>query len=127
MRATDLDLRELLSFEPGGGVIRFGGERVLLFDAVALGLLRRELIESVGPTAARGLLTRFRYAHGLRWESEEEWRIAGGRLHMLQGLVIIEPVPPHAGPGPAPFVESIWRESYEAEQHLLHLGRAEEP
>ena len=42
MRATDLDLRELLSFEPAGGVIRFGGERVLLFDAVALGVLRRE-------------------------------------------------------------------------------------
>ena len=25
MRAKDLDLRELLAFEPGGGVIRFGG------------------------------------------------------------------------------------------------------
>jgi len=66
MRATDLDLRELLSFEPAGGVIRFGGERVLLFDAVALGILRRELIDSLGLTAARGILTRFGYAHGRR-------------------------------------------------------------
>ena len=38
MRAEDLNLRELLDFDPGGGVIRFGGERTLLFDAVAMGL-----------------------------------------------------------------------------------------
>jgi two-component system response regulator HydG len=135
MRATDLDLRELLSFEPGGGVIRFGSERVLLFDAVALGLLRRELIDDLGATAARGILTRFGYAHGRRmaenlrtgfpWASEHEWRVAGGRLHMLQGLVVIEQPP--STPEPAPFVESIWHESYEAEQHLLHLGPADEP
>jgi two-component system, NtrC family, response regulator HydG len=137
MRATDLDLRELLSFEPGGGVIRFGGERALLFDAVALGILRRELIESLGMTAARGILTRFGYAHGRRmaetlrtafaWDSEEEWRVAGGRLHMLQGHVVIERLDPTASTGPAPFVESIWHESYEANEHLLHLGPADEP
>ncbi|MBS1109199.1 MAG: sigma54 specific transcriptional regulator, Fis family, partial [Anaeromyxobacteraceae bacterium] len=90
MRATDLDLRELLSFDPRGGVIRFGGERVLLFDAVALGILRKELIDNLGVAAARGILTRIGYAHGWRtaeslrsefpWEGEREWRIAGGRL-----------------------------------------------
>jgi len=136
MRLADLDLRELLSFEPAGGVIRFGGERVLLFDAVALGILRRELIESLGMTAARGILTRFGYAHGRRmaenlrsgfpWESQNEWRVAGGRLHMLQGLVVIER-PVHPPGEPEPFVESIWHDSYEAEQHLLHLGPADEP
>ena len=137
MRAEDLDLRELLSFEPKGGVIRFGGERVLLFDAIALGLLRKELIDSLGLTAARGILTRFGYAHGWRtaenlrsgfpWENEREWRIAGGRLHMLQGLVVVEQPERAVALDPAPFVESIWHESYEAEQHLLHLGRADEP
>ncbi len=137
MRAEDLDLRELLSFEPKGGVIRFGGERVLLFDAIALGLLRKELIDSLGLTAARGILTRFGYAHGWRtaenlrsgfpWENEREWRIAGGRLHMLQGLVVVEQPERAAALDPAPFVESIWHESYEAEQHLLHLGRSDEP
>ena len=53
MRAADLDLRELLAFEPKGGVIRFAGERALLLDAVALGLLRRELIETLGAAGAR--------------------------------------------------------------------------
>ena len=41
MRADDLDLRELLEFDPEAGVIRFAGQRALLLDAVALGLLRK--------------------------------------------------------------------------------------
>jgi two-component system response regulator HydG len=40
MRAADLDIHELLHFVPEGGLITFAGERVLLLDAVALGLLR---------------------------------------------------------------------------------------
>jgi DNA-binding NtrC family response regulator len=139
MRAVDLDLRELLDFEPQGGVLRFAGQRALLFDAVALGLLRRELIATIGHTAARGVLTRFGYAHGWRmaevlrsefpWENDQEWRIAGGRLHRLLGLVLFEPGTaqgPEAGL-PPPFAEGLWRESYEAEQHLLHVGQSDEP
>ncbi len=136
MRAADLDLRELLAFEPDGGVIRFAGERALLLDAVALGLLRRELIETLGEAGARGVLTRFGYAHGWRtaeslrqalpWDDEGEWRQAGPRLHTLQGLVLAEAVAGAARPDEPSRVEAIWRDSYEAEQHLLHLGRAEE-
>jgi DNA-binding NtrC family response regulator len=135
MRAADLDLRELLHFEPKGGIIRFGGQRALIFDAVALGILRKELIEALGTTGAQGVLTRFGYAHGWRsaetlksefpWDSEAEWKTGGGVLHTLQGLVVVEQVEPGKGSMPVPFAESIWHESYEAEQHLLHLGRAE--
>lgn len=136
MRAADLDLRELLSFDPKGGVLRLASERVVLFDAVALGLLRRELVETLGTTGARALLTRFGYAHGWRtaqtmkdalpWDSEDEWRKAGGWLHMLQGLVRVEPAPA-ATEGPKPIGNAVWLDSYEAEQHLLHLGQADEP
>jgi two-component system, NtrC family, response regulator HydG len=136
MRADDLDLRELLHFEPKGGVIRFGGQRALIFDAVALGILRRELIETLGVAGARGLLTRFGYAHGWRtaesmraafpWDDEGEWREAGGRLHMLEGLVVVEPSAVE-GSDVQHFADALWHDSYEAEQHLLHLGQAEEP
>jgi DNA-binding NtrC family response regulator len=138
MRAADLNLTELLQFEPAGGVIRFGDQRVLLFDAVALGILRKELIKTLGSVAARGVLTRFGYAHGWRtaetlkdafpWDDESEWKRAGGRLHSLQGLVIVDASAPASGKGsePEPFANATWHESYEAEQHLLHLGRAEE-
>ncbi len=137
MRPADLDLRELLDFDPKGGVIRFGGHRVLLLDTLALGLLRQSLIQTLGVAGARGVLTRFGVAHGLRtaeslreefpWDSEREWKVAGGRLHTLQGVVVVEPVPREPGDPKVPFAESIWRDSYEAEQHLLHLGRSDEP
>jgi DNA-binding NtrC family response regulator len=138
VRATDLDLEELLQVDPAGGILRFGSERVLLLDAVALGLLRRELIETLGAAGARAALTRFGYAHGWRtaenlrtafpWDSDEEWVVAGARLHTLQGLVRV--VAPTLGPTevtPMTAHHWIWEDSYEAEQHLLHLGRAEEP
>jgi DNA-binding NtrC family response regulator len=136
MRASDLDIQELLHFLPEGGVITFAGERAVLLDAFALGLLRRELISTLGLTAARVVLTRFGYAHGWRvaemlrkgfpWDSEEEWRIAGARLHTLQGLVRAE-VTRASFNSASPAAEGIWHDSYEAEQHLLHLGQAEEP
>ena len=136
MRAADLDIRELLQFSPEGGLITFAGERVLLLDAVALGLLRKELIATLGMTAARVVLTRFGYAHGWRvaetlrkgfpWDSEDEWRIAGARLHTLQGLVRAE-LTRTSFNSAAPAAEGIWHDSYEAEQHLLHLGQADEP
>jgi len=133
----ELDLRELLTFEPQGGLIHFAGQRVLLLDPVALGLLRKELIGTVGATAARGILTRLGFAHGWRtaetmknafpWEDEAQWRRAGGRLHTLQGQVVLERVERGPGDEPEPFAEALWHDSYEAEQHLLHLGKAEEP
>jgi DNA-binding NtrC family response regulator len=135
MKAADLDLRELLHFEPGGGVLHFGGQRILLLDAVALGILRRELFQLLGLSGARGVLTRFGYAHGWRtaetlktafpWDDESEWKRAGGRLHTLQGLVVAEAS--FQDKATDPFAASVWHDSYEAEQHLLHLGRAEEP
>jgi two-component system, NtrC family, response regulator HydG len=137
MRAADLDLNELLQVDSDGGILRFANERVLLLDAVALGLLRRELIETLGAAGARAVLTRFGYAHGWRtaenlrtgfpWDSEEEWKNAGGRLHTLQGLVRVESAGHETRPGPKPIGDSIWHDSYEAEQHLLHIGRTDEP
>ncbi|HEX2660742.1 MAG TPA: sigma-54-dependent Fis family transcriptional regulator, partial [Polyangia bacterium] len=135
LKAADLTLRDLLDFDiDRGGPISLANERVLLFDAVALGLLRRSLIDTLGLAGARTMLTRFGFAHGRRtaealkslpWASENDWRLAGGRLHTLQGLVTVEPIAPSNQPN-APFAEAIWRDSYEAEQHLLHIGRADE-
>jgi two-component system response regulator HydG len=135
MRVADLQLRDLLDLDTSDGILRFAGQRALLFDAAALGLLRRALIESLGLNGARLMLTRFGYAHGWRtaetlrtsldWDSEEEWRRAGARLHTLQGMVKVELIS-RTGPD-APFAEGLWRDSYEAEQHLLHAGLADEP
>jgi len=132
MKADDLVLGEMLQFEPGGGVLRLGSARALVLDAVALGLLRKELFDTLGETAARGVLSRLGYAHGVRtaesaragfpWDDERQWRMAGTRFAMLQGFAEIEPVGQSAA---SP--EAILRASYEAEQHLLHFGRSDVP
>src|SRR5688572_23624265 len=100
MRAADLDYRELLELDADAGVIRFAGQRALLLDAVAMGLLRKYLVENFGLTAARTVLTQFGFAHGWRmaeamhseftWESADEWQLAGSRIHTLQGLFRVE-------------------------------------
>jgi two-component system, NtrC family, response regulator HydG len=137
VKVADLDLRELLSFDPQGGVIQFGGQRALIVDAVALGLLRSELIRTLGMAAARAIVTRVGYAHGWRtaetmktqfpWDDDDEWRLAGARLHTLQGAVVNTPATMLPGASRQLPANAVWYESYEAEQHLLHFGRADEP
>src|SRR5688572_13065637 len=133
MRAEDLDHQELLELDPEGGMIRFAGQRALLLDAVATGLLRKYLVENFGITAARTVLTQFGFAHGWRmaeamraefkWESDEDWRRAGTRIPALEGLFRIEP----GNDGLLSARGITLTNSYEAEQHLLHFGRSEEP
>src|SRR5512133_2367998 len=96
MHADDLDHKELLELDPEGGVIRFAGQRAVLLDAVAMGLLRSYLVENFGATAARTVLTQFGFAHGWRmaealqsefkWDTTAEWQQAGTRIHTLEGL-----------------------------------------
>jgi len=133
MRVDDLDHEELLELDPEGGSIRFAGQRALLLDAVAMGLLRKYLVENFGITAARAVLTQFGFAHGWRmaeamqaefkWDSEDDWRRAGTRIHALEGLFRVE------GGSTEPLSKEgiMLIASYEAEQHLLHFGRSDEP
>src|SRR5512140_101067 len=133
MRVEDLDHEELLDLDPEGGLIRFAGQRALLLDAVAMGLLRKYLVENFGLTVARTLLTQFGFAHGWRmaeamktefkWESAADWRRAGTRIHTLQGLFRVE-----SGARDPLSKEGVTLvSSYEAEQHLLHFGRSDVP
>jgi two-component system, NtrC family, response regulator HydG len=131
MRADDLDHEELLELDPEGGVIRFAGQRALLLDAVAMGLLRKYLVENFGLTAARTVLTQFGFAHGWRmaealqaefkWDSDEDWRRAGTRICALEGLFRVEP----GSKGLVSKQGVMLVASYEAEQHLLHFGRSD--
>ncbi|MBL8679748.1 MAG: sigma-54-dependent Fis family transcriptional regulator [Myxococcales bacterium] len=133
MKARELSLDELLERSPLGP-LEMLGQRVLLMDAVALGLFRKELFETLGPTATRGIFVRFGFAHGYRaaqalehalpWDEPREWRIAGAQIHRIQGLVIPD-VP--KGEEERAFAVADWSQSYEAEQHLLFMGPAREP
>ena len=131
MRVEDLHHEELLELDPEGGMIRFAGQRALLLDAVAMGLLRQYLVENFGLTAARAVLTQFGFAHGWRmasamqvefeWESDEEWRRAGPHIYTLEGLFRTQA----GSEDPLSKRGAMLLASYEAEQHLLHFGRSD--
>jgi DNA-binding NtrC family response regulator len=131
MRVEDLHHKELLELDPEGGVIRFAGQRALLVDAVAMGLLRQYLVENFGLTAARAVLTQFGFAHGWRmaaamktefeWENAEEWRRAGPQIYALEGLFRTQ----SGSEDPLTKEGAVLLASYEAEQHLLHFGRSD--
>ncbi len=137
MKIEDMDLRELLSFDPKGGVLHLLGERVLIHNANISGLLKKELVESLGEFTARCILTRLGFANGwqaaksLEKNAPDVWKeankYAGAKFHSLTGFNNVTQNIRTDGSDGRPLIESIWHDCYEAEQHLLHFGRSEEP
>lgn len=131
MRIEDLNISELLEFDSEDGLVRFAGQRALIVDATANGNLRKELVSQFGLTTARAILTRFGFVQGWRmadamqdlfqWESVDDWTHACGRIHMLGGMYRLGPT----SPGLLTREGLTLIDSYEAEQHLAHIGRCE--
>ena len=59
-----LQLAELLDFRPDLGIIRLHDQRVVILSAAAMGLMKKELIDTFGRDVARRLMLRFGYADG---------------------------------------------------------------
>lgn len=138
MNLDELKLFELLQVDESAGTIHFKNRRLLIFDADAMGFLRKELIASLGVDRARRLLTRFGYASGYRdaltskelfaWKTDEQWWAAGPRLHALEGIVHARPLRSDIDKERGVFeIEVEWLNSYEAEQHLAHVGKSDSP
>jgi DNA-binding NtrC family response regulator len=121
----------LVEFDSEDGLVRFAGQRALIIDATAKGNLRKELISHFGLSTARAILTRFGFVQGWRmaeamqdlfqWESVEDWHHACGRIHMLEGMYRLGP----GDPGSLTKEGLSLVASYEAEQHIAHLGRSD--
>jgi two-component system response regulator HydG len=127
-------LLELLNFDPNEGAIRWKHRRMLLHDADAMGLLRRELVEGLGQPGAKRLLTRFGYACGYRdalasrdllpWKHQDQLWELGPWLVMQEGNGFGRIVRSRVGGPEHTFeVEVEWLHSYEAEQHRQHVER----
>src|SRR6186997_611092 len=96
----NLHLAELLDFRPDQGVIRLHEQRVVILSAAAMGLLRKELVDSLGLETARRLLLRFGFADGYhdavnlrersKWASPLEGLQSGALLHTLEGIVRVD-------------------------------------
>ena len=132
-----LQLAELLDFRPDLGVIRLHEQRVVILSAAAMGLLRKEIIDTFGRDIARRLLMRFGYADGyhdavnlrerFHWRTPIEGLGAGTILHTLEGIVRSEIVRLEHGEDGSFDAEFAWHDSYEAEQHVHHYGQSDDP
>src|SRR5688572_4590614 len=138
MAAPRLHLSELIDFLPDQGTIRLHQQRVVILSAAAMGLLRKEIIETIGAPTARRLLMRFGYADGYHDAVTLRDRAAaadpleairnGADLHTLEGIVQSRLVRAEYDPERGEFSADVeWQNSYEAEQHVHHYGPAEEP
>jgi len=136
--AAEVQLSDLLDFQPHPGVIRLHDQRVVILSAAAMGLLRKDLIDTLGADAARRLLLRFGYADGyhdaatMRDRSAFNSRLdvlkAGATLHTLEGIVNAVPLSVEYDEATNRFESTVrWTDSYEAEQHRNHCGISATP
>jgi two-component system response regulator HydG len=134
----DLHLAELLDFRPDQGVIRLHEQRVVILSAAAMGLLRKELIDTLGVETAERLELRFGFADGYHdavnlrerstWTDPLEGIRAGAMLQTLEGIVRVDVRKTDYDAATGRFEEHVaWHDSYVAEQHLHHYGTADSP
>ncbi|KTT22824.1 sigma-54-dependent Fis family transcriptional regulator [Pseudacidovorax intermedius] len=130
---TVADLSECLFFSPGDGRIWLQDQRMVLMHAQALGSLRRELIETIGLDAARGVLTRTGYLSGVRdaelvrrqWPDADPGvaAVAGTRLHALEGMVKVEVVHVRYDADTGRYDgEFLWHNASEDDEHIAAYG-----
>jgi transcriptional regulator with AAA-type ATPase domain len=98
IRVPDIqDLAKRLRFAPQQGRIWLDDQRMMLWHVSSLGILRQELIGTLGKEAARGLITRIGYQAGAR-DAEMTRKVragsnsyddfmAGPQLVSLEGIV----------------------------------------
>ncbi len=132
------DLISRLHFDTKEGQIWLDDQRMLLLHSSAWGVLRQELIEALGIDAARGLITRMGYNSGahdadlarkIRGSARtEDIVLVGPQLHMLEGVVRVEPVHMDVDVERGHFVGQFnWHGSAEAEVHMQRYGVGAEP
>ncbi|MCC6329362.1 MAG: sigma 54-interacting transcriptional regulator [Acidobacteria bacterium] len=138
MSPKDLELLENLSADDNAGTIHCLKERrMLIFEAEALGFLRKNLVETLGFVEAARISWSFGYASGYRdaldldkfykWKDDQAWLDAGPRLLALQGMTAVKCGVRRIDKQAGVFeTESEWLNSYEAEQHLRHLGKSDD-
>ena len=138
MDLQHLDLAEVLDFRPDQGIIRLHEQRVVILSAAAMGLLRKELIDTLGLETARRLMLRFGYADGYhdavslrdrsQWASPLDGLKVGAVLHTLEGIVRAEITEVDHDAATGRFEEKVvWHDSYVAEQHVHHYGTTTSP
>lgn len=138
MKAVDFDLSKDLQFDLETGITTFRDNRIVLFDAGAIGLLRQNLLDQLGWDRARDFFLKFGFHNGYadflqmkinyEFENEMELLASGPVIHTWEGIVKATPreISFDREKGEI-FFTGTWLNSYEAEQHLMFNDTASEP
>ncbi len=132
-----IEPEDMVEFDPQQGTITFCGRRAILVNTNAMGVLRQELIETLGRDIAKVILTRYGFSCGnedaetleeeFRSKGLSEFVMAGPRLHMIAGVVQVTTENLEVDPETGKYnMSGHWMGSYEAEQHLRLYGADDE-
>ncbi|WP_203362879.1 XylR N-terminal domain-containing protein [Bacillus sp. REN10] len=140
MMETEQSLLKQLNITCKDGMVYADHTRSILISIEAFGTLRRDLIENIGLDRMKAFF--FRYGWQIGWQDGEKALAAafdsleeqvkyGPVLHSLKGHVqatmdrirIVE----QAGKVQQFHMEGVWRHSYEAVEHVTHLGLSDVP
>lgn len=134
LKADQLEFSDLVDFSCNNE-ITFNTKRMSLVPVEALGLLRRDLINTLGMERAKGFLMRYGWACGMRdgetiasmyqWDNLKELMLAGPVLHTLLGVVTAIPDQIEMDEDYLYF-SGMWENSYEAVEHIGHHGTSED-
>lgn len=138
LKATDFDLAKELKFNLKTGINTFRDSRLVIFDANAIGLLRQNVIETLGFEKARDLFLKFGFQNGYSdflqmklnysFESEIDMLASGPVIHTWEGIVLAKPKELRYDRNSGEFFfTGVWTNSYEAEQHLTFNRMSDEP
>ncbi len=131
------NLRSQLRFSSETGEIWLHEHRMLLVHADSHAKLRRELIESLGISRARGMIMRIGYATGINdcelthinrnWTNDHESFMAGPLLFTLEGnaKTSIPKLEINRKMGKF-YVEALLENSWESQAYLRHYGESTE-
>ncbi len=133
MNLNALNLLESLRAEWEAGTLHFKERRLLLLDANFLGLLRKKLVSVCGLSETRNIVGFLGYAYGYQaalavqelcgLERKESLWQAWAHLYAQQGFAAVKPLSCTFDEKTRYFAaEAEFINSYEVEQHLLHLG-----
>ena len=129
---------EILDFRPPDQGLGLHEPRGVALSAAAMGLLQRQLIDTLDADTARRLFLRFSYVDGFsdavslrdrtNWLDRFERLRAGIVLPRLAGIVRGEIVRlEHEAKSGRFRQELVWHDSYVAERHVHHYGRSNTP
>lgn len=137
MRTMNLKVNQRNPLISEGGEMAEHAQRMLGVPSSAFGALRRELIDTLGIERVKGFLLRYGWNCGandaslmkeMEWESDAELALLGPKMHEMNGYVNVEPhvCEINISKGILRF-EGIWRDSYEAHEHLKLFGKSDQP